>query len=330
MDPTIRDTDARGDSARTRPPERRALITGGAGFVGVNTANHLIKNGWAVTLLDNLARPGTERNLKWILTRYPARVGFVKQDVMNTDAMAAHVRGQDAVLHFAVQPGDLEVNTRGSLNVLEAARVHNPDAPVVYTSTTKVYAPRADKNPCAETQAVDYRSPYASSKGAADEYVRDYARRFDMNTVVLRLSSVYGVHQYGNEDDAWVGRLAHSILRDRPVKIQGDGKEVRDLLDVRDLSALCATVIDKIAIARGEVYNAGGGAENQRTVLDVAGRIGELTRHEARLEFVERPDDEPEYYVSDIEKARRDLGWQPKLGLERGLRDLLEWAESAR
>ncbi|HET7338828.1 MAG TPA: NAD-dependent epimerase/dehydratase family protein [Candidatus Dormibacteraeota bacterium] len=333
MDPTIRDTDGRGDSARTRRPDRRALITGGAGFVGVNTANHLIKNGWAVTLLDNLVRPGTERNLKWILTRYPARVSFVKQDVRNADAIVAHVRDQDAVLHLAVEVGgtaDVDVDPRGTLNVLEAVRAHNHDAPVVYMSTSKVYAPLEDRAPCKETQPLALRGPYASSKGASDQHMRDYAHRFDMNTVVLRLSSIYGVHQYGNEDDGWVARFTHSILHDRPLTIHGDGKEVRDLLDVRDLSALCAAVIDKIGIARGEVYNVGGGGANQSSVLEVGDRIAELTGRQPRYDFAERREDDAAYYVSDIEKARLDLGWEPKIGVERGLRDLVAWAESLR
>jgi CDP-paratose 2-epimerase len=340
MDPTIRDTDGRGDSGRTRPPERRALITGGAGFVGVNVADHLIKGGWAIALLDNLARPGTERNLKWILTRYPTRVRFIKEDVRNADRIAAHVGGQDAVLHLAAHVGipaslddptaDFEVNARGTLNVLEAIRIHNHDVPVIFTSTARVYAPVEDGSPCKETQPLDFRSPYASSKGAADQYMLDYADRFDMNTVVLRLGSVFGAHQYGTEDDAWVAGLAHSILHDRMVRIAGDGTRVRDVLDVRDLSSACATVIDKIAIARGEVYNVGGGVDNRRSVLEVVDRIGELTGRKPRYEPTDSVGDKARDYVSDIDKARRDLGWQPSVGFDRGLRDLLAWAESIR
>lgn len=328
MDPTIRDTDGRGDARRTSQAGRRVLITGGAGFVGVNAAAQLIKEGWAVTLLDNLIRPGTERNLKWILTRQPTRVRFVKEDVRNVDAMAGHVRDQDAVLHLAAGMDD--VDPRGTLNVLEAARQHNHDVPLVYTSTSKVYGPRSENSPCQETQPLDPRGTYASSKGAADQHVRDYARNFDMNTVVLRLASVYGTHEYGNEHEGWVALFTHSILRDRELTIRGDGTEVRDLLDVRDLSAVLATVIDKIAIARGEVYNVGGGNENKRSVLEVVHQIGEVSGRKPRYDFGESPDDDTKYYVSDIEKARRDLGWEPKIDFDRGLRDLVAWAESVR
>lgn len=339
MDPTIRDRDGRSEARRTRPPERRILITGGAGFLGVNAAFHLIKQGWAVTLLDNLSRPGTERNLKSILTRYPTRVTFVRQDVRNAAALGENVKGQDAILHLAAQVAvttslidpntDFEVNARGTFNVLEAVRLHNRDAPLLFASTNKVYGTVDRGNgACDETQRLDFHSPYACSKGAADQYVHDYARVFGMNTVVLRQSCIYGAHEHGNEDQGWVSHFVQSILRDRPLTIYGDGTQVRDLLDVRDMSALYATVIDKIGIARGEVYNVGGGVENQRNLLEVIDQIGELTGRKPQLSFADRRNGDQQFYVSDIEKTRRDLGWKPKIDFDRGLRDLIAWTES--
>ena len=339
MDPTTRDTDGQGGPGKAKPAERRILITGGAGFLGVNAAIHLIKDGWGVTLLDNLSRPGTERNLKWVLTRYPTRVTFVKEDVRNADALGHHVQNQDAILHLAGQVAvttslldpntDFDVNARGTLNVLEAVRNHNHDAPVVFASTNKVYGKLDHKDgPCKEIQPLDFHSPYGCSKGAADQYVRDYARVFDMNTVVLRQSCIYGAHQYGTEDQGWVAHFVHSILKDRPLTIYGDGTQVRDLLDARDLSALYATVIDKIGIARGEIYNVGGGSENQRNLLEVIDQIGELTGRKPQFSFADWREGDQKYYVSDIEKARRDLGWEPKVDFDRGLRELIAWAES--
>jgi CDP-paratose 2-epimerase len=335
----MRDTDGQSDPSKARPAERRILITGGAGFLGVNAATHLIKDGWGVTLLDNLSRPGTERNLKWVLTRYPARVAFVKEDVRNTDALGQHVKNQDAILHLAgqvavttslVDPNtDFDVNARGTLNVLEAVRNHNHDAPLVFASTNKVYGKLDHKDgPCKETQPLDFHSPYGCSKGAADQYVRDYARVFGMNTVVLRQSCIYGAHQYGTEDQGWVAHFVHSILKERPLTIYGDGTQVRDLLDARDLSNLYGTVIDKIGIARGEIYNVGGGPENQRNLLEVIDQIGELTGRKPQYSFADWREGDQKFYVSDIEKARRDLGWEPKVEFDRGLRDLVAWAES--
>jgi CDP-paratose 2-epimerase len=339
MDPTMRDTDGQGNARKTKPSERRVLITGGAGFLGVNAAIHLVKEGWDVTLLDNLSRPGTERNLKWVLTRYPTRVAFVKEDVRNPDALAQHVKDQDAILHLAgqvavttslVDPNtDFDVNARGTLNILEAVRNHNHDAPLVFASTNKVYGKLDHKDgPCKETQPLDFHSPYGCSKGAADQYVRDYARVFDMNTVVLRQSCIYGAHQYGTEDQGWVAHFVHSILKNRPLTIYGDGTQVRDLLDARDLSNLYATVIDKIGIARGEIYNVGGGAENQRNLLEVIDQVGELTGRKPQYSFADWREGDQKFYVSDIEKARRDLGWEPKVDFDRGLRELIAWAES--
>lgn len=338
MDPTLRSAQ-RPDSQLSGEPERRVLITGGAGFLGVNAALHLIKDGWHATLFDNLSRPGTERNLKWLLTRYPTRVTFVKQDVRDAAALAEHVRGQDAILHLAAQVAvttslvdpstDFDVNARGTLNVLEAVRMHNREAPVVFASTNKVYGKLEHNNgPCGESQPIDFHSPYGCSKGAADQYVRDYARCFDMNTVVLRQSCIYGAHQYGTEDQGWVAHFVHSILRERPLTIYGDGTQVRDLLDARDLSALYALVIDKIAITRGEIYNVGGGVENARNLLEVIDQIGELTGRKPQYSFSDWREGDQAYYVSDVGKAERDLGWEPAIDFDRGLRDLIAWAES--
>src|SRR5437867_9932698 len=246
MDPNARYVEVRverlGDDA-----ERSDVISCEAGFLSVHAAAHLIKEGWHVTLLDNLSRPGTERNLKWLITRYPNRVTFIKEDVRNATALAEHVREQDAVLHLAGQVAvttslvdpetDFDVNARGTLNMLEAVRANNRDAPFVFSSTNKVYG-KLDKNnsACKETQPLDFHSPYGCSKGAADQYVRDYARCFDMNTVVLRQSCIYGAHQYGTEAQGWVAHFVHSILKDRGLTIYGDGTQVRDLLDARDLS----------------------------------------------------------------------------------------------
>lgn len=343
MDPTkfVTDKDPV-EEARTRAsqqPQRRILITGGAGFLGVNAAIHLIKEGWDVTILDNLSRPGTERNLKWLLTRYPHRVTFVKEDVRNPSALGEHVKDQNAILHLAGQVAvttslvdpltDFEVNAYGTFNLLEAVRIHNPEAPFLFSSTNKVYG-KLDHNsgPCKESQAIDFHSPYGCSKGSADQYVRDYARCFQMNTVVLRQSCIYGAHQYGTEDQGWVAHFVHSILKDRALTIFGDGKQVRDLLDARDLSAMYSVAIEHIDKTRGEIYNVGGGPENQRNLLEVIDQIGELTGKKPQYTFADWREGDQKSYVSDISKAKRVLDWEPRIAFEEGLRDLIGWAET--
>ncbi|TMC53820.1 MAG: NAD-dependent epimerase/dehydratase family protein [Chloroflexi bacterium] len=339
MDPSERVSKTRSRPPVPAEPERRILITGGAGFLGVNAAVHLVKDGWYVTLLDNLSRPGTERNLKWVLTRYPNRIAFIKEDVRNASALPEHVSNQDAILHLAGQVAvttsladpntDFDINARGTLNVLEAVRLHNHDAPLVFASTNKVYGKLDHNNgPCKEGQPIDFHSPYGCSKGSADQYVRDYARCFQMNTVVLRQSCIYGSHQYGTEDQGWVAHFVHSILKGRPLTIYGDGTQVRDLLDARDLSSLYALAIDKIGITRGEIYNVGGGPKNQRNLLEVIDHIGGLTQRKPEYSFAEWREGDQKYYVSDISKAQVDLGWEPQIAFDSGLRDLIKWAES--
>ncbi len=318
---------------------RNLLITGGAGFLGVNAADHMIRAGWRVTVLDNLSRGGTERNLAWLTDHHAGAVTFIKEDVRNAQALAPHVKDADAVLHLAAQvavttslvdpTADFEVNAGGTVNVLEAVRRHNREAPVVFASTNKVYGKLGKSNAaCKETQPLDFHSPYGCSKGAADQYVRDYARCFDMNTVVLRQSCIYGAHQYGTEDQGWVAHFVHSILKDRPLTIYGDGKQVRDLLDARDLSRLYETAIERIDATKGEIYNVGGGPRNQRNLLEVIERIGQLTGREPRYSFADWREGDQEFYVSDVSKAKEKLEWEPEIDFDDGLRDLIGWAKT--
>ncbi|HEY6875997.1 MAG TPA: GDP-mannose 4,6-dehydratase [Candidatus Dormibacteraeota bacterium] len=319
---------------------RRALITGGAGFLGVNAASHLAGRGWQVTLLDNLSRDGARRNLEWLQAHHSGQVEFVKEDLRNYPGLEPHVKGQDAVLHLAGQVAvttslidpiaDFEINARGTLNLLEATRRQSPEAAFVFASTNKVYGKLPENNrACKETQPIDFHSPYGCSKGAADQYVRDYARCFHMNTVVLRQSCIYGAHQYGTEDQGWVAHFVHSILHDRPLTIYGDGTQVRDLLDARDLSRLYELVIDRIADARGEIYNAGGGPENQRNLLQVIEAVGRLTEKKPVYSFAEWREGDQTYYVSDITKLQQQLGWRPEISFDQGLDDLVRWAATA-
>src|SRR3989454_8696935 len=318
---------------------RRVLITGGAGFLGVNAAAHLIERGWHATILDNLSRAGTERNLRWIITKHAAGITFIKEDVRNAGALDEHVKNQDAILHLAAQVAvttslidpatDFDINARGTLNLLEAARKSSRDAPLVFAATNKVYGKLDHKSgPCKETQPLDFHSPYGCSKGTADQYVRDYARCFHMNTVVLRQSCIYGAHQYGTEDQGWVAHFVHSILDDRPLTIYGDGTQVRDLLDARDLTALYEIAIERIDATRGQIYNVGGGEPNQRNLLEVIDQIGELAGKKPQFTFSDWREGDQAYYVSDVSKAKADLAWEPGIQFDRGLKDLVAWAAS--
>ena len=298
----------------------------------------MIDAAWHVTLLDNLSRPGTERNLKWLINQYPTHTTFIKGDVRNATALSDHVKNQDAILHLAGQVAvttslkdpvtDFDVNAGGTLNLLEAVRKNNPEAPFVFASTNKVYGKLENNNvACKESQPIDFHSPYGCSKGAADQYVRDYARCFHMNTVVLRQSCIYGAHQYGTEDQGWVAHFVHSILNDRPLTIYGDGTQVRDLLDARDLSAIYESVIENIDKTSGEIFNVGGGPANQRNLLEVIDQIGHITNTKPDYAFADWREGDQTYYVSDITKLGVHLNWKPTIDFNLGLHDLVDWAK---
>ncbi len=332
------------------PPS--ALITGGAGFIGSNLADALASDGWVVWIFDLLARPGVERNLAWLQERHGGRIRFIRGDVRDFPAVAEAVRQAEVVFHLAAQVAvttslidprtDFEINALGTLNVLEAARQARHRPIVLYTSTNKVYGAMEEVPVVEEAtryryadrpfgidegQPLDFHSPYGCSKGAADQYVRDYARIYGLPTVVFRMSCIYGPRQFGTEDQGWVAHFVISAMTGRPITIYGDGKQVRDLLFVTDLVAAMRAAVERIDRTAGQVYNIGGGPEHTLSVWHEFAPL--LT------EILDRPLDPPAFgpwrpgdqkvYVSDIRKAMRDLDWRPQVGVREGLTRLAEW-----
>ena len=313
---------------------KHILVTGGAGFVGVNVADHFARRGWAVTVLDNLSRAGTDRNLAWLRER--SQVTALKADVRDASAVAVAVRGKDAVVHLAAQVAvttsltdpvtDFEVNALGTLHVLEAVRQKAPDATLVFASTNKVYGNlEAVDGPVDEGRPLDFHSPYGCSKGAADQYVRDYARCYGLRTVVFRESCIYGQHQYGTEDQGWVAHFMHAVIRGRPITIYGDGHQVRDLLDVRDLVRLYELALERIDDCAGRVFNVGGGHANARSVLEVVKATESLLETPATYSFSEWREGDQRYFVSDVTQVGAALGWKPEIGADEGMEHLARW-----
>ncbi len=329
-----------------------ALITGGAGFIGSNLADALAADGWVVWIFDLLARPGVDRNLAWLQERHGGRIRFIRGDIRDFPAVAEAVRQVDVVFHLAAQVAvttslvdprtDFEINALGTLNVLEAARQARHRPIILYTSTNKVYGAMEDVPVVEEAtryryadrpfgiderQPLDFHSPYGCSKGAADQYVRDYARIYGLPTVVFRMSCIYGPRQFGTEDQGWVAHFVISAVAGRPITIYGDGKQVRDLLFVADLVAAMRAAVERIDRTAGQIYNIGGGPEN---ALSVWHEFAPLL-----AEILGRPLDPPTFgpwrpgdqkvYISDIRKAMRDLDWRPQVGVREGLRRLVEW-----
>lgn len=335
----------------------RALITGGAGFVGSNLARRLLETGDEVTVLDNLVRPGAKRNLAWLTGLGGSQLRVVEADIRDAGAIRAAVAAKEAVFHFAAQvavtasvtdPGeDLDVNVRGTFNVLEAIRAlpaANRPA-LLLTSTNKVYGSMEDvpvlaqgqrhgyaaaPDGIAESQPLDFHSPYGCSKGAADQYVRDYARIYGLRTVVFRMSCIYGPRQWGTEDQGWVAHFLISAALGRPITIYGDGKQVRDILYVDDLVEACRRAIDRIELVSGEVFNLGGGPRNTISLLELLDWLTVRAPGPVATRFDDwRPGDQ-RVYVSDVRKARARLGWEPRVSVTAGLEALWGWVNENR
>jgi CDP-paratose 2-epimerase len=334
---------------RRRP---MVLITGGSGFVGANLADRLAATGERVMIYDNLSRPDVVRNLEWLQQRHGHRIETAIADVRDADALRETVRHASAVFHLAAQVAvtssiddpmaDFEVNARGTLNVLEAARRCPDPPPLLFASTNKVYgepfkAERlvedehryrpADGVPAAvdETCPLGLRSPYGCSKGAADQYVLDYAHVFRLRTVVFRMSCLYGPRQFGTEDQGWVAHFLIRALRGQPITIFGDGKQVRDLLYVDDAIDAYLRARARVDDLAGHVFNLGGGARNAASLLELLAHFRGLGLAPPPVRFAGwRPGDQ-RYYVSDTSKFERLAGWRARTSVVDGLGRLKRW-----
>lgn len=332
--------------------DRVVVVTGGAGFIGSNLADALLGAGERVIVYDNLSRPGTERNLRWLTQRHPQGLEVEVADIRDAKRVARVVQRAHTVFHLAAQVAvtssvtdpwyDFAVNAEGTLNVLQAARDASDPPVVLYTSTNKVYGAlvgvpvvlngtrylfEGRRVGITEEQALDFHSPYGCSKGAADQYVRDFARIYDLPTCVFRMSCIYGPRQFGNEDQGWVAHFVISALSGRPITVYGDGKQVRDILYVDDLIDLMLLSAERAREEPGRIYNVGGGAGNSISLIELLDLLErELGRKVERRHAPWRPGDQ-RIYVSDIDKLRRELGWAPRVTKEEGLRRLIAWIE---
>ncbi len=328
------------------------LITGGAGFIGSNYVHRLLARGERVTVYDNLSRPGAEVNLAWLRETFGHDAfTFVQGDVRDAALLTATAARADVIVHLAAQVAvttsvdhprqDFEINALGTFNVLEAARLSGRAPILLYASTNKVYGGMEEvvieeqatrytyrdfPHGIPETYPLDFHSPYGCSKGTGDQYVRDYARIYDLPTVVFRQSCIYGPRQFGVEDQGWVAWFIIAAVTGRPITIYGDGKQVRDLLYVDDLLDAYDAAVAHIERARGQVYNVGGGPSNQLSVWrEFAPILEQLLGRAIPVSWGDwRPGDQ-RIYVSDTRKAARELGWQPRVRVQEGIRRLYTW-----
>ena len=337
---------------------RPILVTGGAGFIGANLSDALAAEGHAVIVYDALSRPGVEANLAWLRRRHGSRILPVVADIRDAEEIARAVAEAAAVFHFAAQVAvttslmnpraDMEINLLGTVNLLEALRALPRPVPLLYASTNKVYGDLPDialeavgdaylpvdpglrSRGIGEARPLDFHTPYGCSKGAADQYVLDYARSFGLPAAVLRMSCIYGPRQMGNEDQGWVAHFLIRALAGEPVTLYGDGRQVRDILHVRDVVAVYRAALARIEAISGHAFNIGGGPGNAVSLLRLldhaAGLIGRPV--ERRFEAW-RPGDQ-RYYVSDTSHAVERLGLAPFTPWREGVADLADWLATER
>ena len=330
----------------------KMFITGGAGFIGCNAADRFLRRGATVTIYDNLSRHGTRSNLAWLRARHGAEAfTLIEADVRDAERLAAAARGQDVIIHYAGQVTvttsvqdprfDFEANALGTFNALEAARLSGSNPIFMYSSTNKVYGGMEEvgliegetrysyrdfPNGVPETYPLDFHSPYGCSKGAGDQYVRDYARIYGLRSVVVRQSAIYGPRQFGIEDQGWIAWFIIAAVTGKPITIFGDGKQVRDVLYIDNLIDVYEAAIAQIDRVAGQVFNVGGGPNNTLTIWTETGPL--LEKMLGRKIPVGRGDWRPgdqRICVMDIRKAQSVLGWSPAISPLEGVQKLYQW-----
>ncbi len=332
------------------------LLTGGCGFLGANLAADALAHGDALCVLDNLSRTGSEQNLAWLRSQGDFR--FERADIRDANVVEQLVRDfrPATVFHLAAQVAmttsiadpraDFETNALGTLNVLEAVRKHAPAAAVIYSSTNKVYGDlewvRYEEtetryvapdypNGFDESLALDFASPYGCSKGAADQYMLDYARTYDLRTVVFRHSSMYGGRQFATHDQGWVGWFCGQALAQQggtlrePFTIAGTGKQVRDVLHADDMKRLYRAALAHIDRAKGRAFNIGGGMSSSLSLLELFGLIEELLAARPRFERLPPRHSDQKVFVADTRRAAELLDWRPQVSAREGIAATLAW-----
>jgi CDP-paratose 2-epimerase len=330
---------------------RKWIITGGAGFIGCHAASRFHQAGDKVIVVDNMSRRGADANVAWL--REQGLTDIITADIRDKDAMQAVVHAHadaDAVLHLAAQVAvttsvvdpraDFDTNALGTFNVLEAVRLAGGKPAVLYSSTNKVYGnlehvkvvERNERyayedlpNGVNEEEPLDFHSPYGCSKGAGDQYVRDYSRIYDLKTVVFRQSCIYGTRQFGIEDQGWIAWFCLATNRGQQFTIFGDGKQIRDTLWVGDLIDAYEAAIERIDDVKGEIFNVGGGPSNTLSLRELVAILEAHFGRKLNPPFADwRPGDQ-KVFVADVRKAERLLGWSPKVSTTDGVAKLLEW-----
>lgn len=330
---------------------KKVFITGGAGFIGTNTCDYYLKKGYSVYILDNFTREGSKLNAKYLSSKYKNLI-VIKGDIRSISKKTEEIiKSCDLIFHFAGQVAvttsienpleDFIVNTGGTLNMLEIARKSQLNPIFIYSSTNKVYGGLSNlkivekktrysfkdlPEGVSESCNLDFHSPYGCSKGAADQYVRDYHRIYGLRTIVFRQSCIYGPHQYGMADQGWIAWFILALLKGKEITIYGDGKQVRDVLYIDDLVRAYDLAVKKINKTAGNIYNIGGSRKNSISVWSEFKPILEsLFGKKIKEQFDDWRAGDQKIYVSDIRKAEKDFKWKPRITPAQGIKRTFMW-----
>jgi CDP-paratose 2-epimerase len=336
--------------------KEKYFITGGCGFLGSNIASEIIKNDGKLIIFDNLSRLGSTKNKEWLENQ--GEFQFIHGDVRNQNDVekAIKLNKPDVIYHLAGQVAmttsienprmDLEVNVQGSFNVLEAVRVYSPESTIIYSSTNKVYGDLEQftyleeetryickEHPSGFDESInlEFHSPYGTSKGSADQYMLDYARIFDLKTLVFRHSSMYGGRQFATCDQGWVGWFVQKAIEIKegtlkgPITISGNGKQVRDLLYASDMVSLYLNAAIKIDSIQGEAFNIGGGMINSFSLIELFSFLESELDIKMKFTNLPRRESDQKIFVADCTKVRNQIGWKPEVTKENGVRKMFDW-----
>tara|TARA_R110002072_G_scaffold1989_2_gene16396 strand:- start:110170 stop:111189 length:1020 start_codon:yes stop_codon:yes gene_type:complete len=334
------------------------LITGGCGFLGSNLAEEVLKRGEELVIFDNLYREGTEKNLEWL--RSLGDFKFYRNDIRNRDDVHYCIKNEkpDVIFHVAGQVAmttslerprfDNEINVGGSLNVLEAVKEHCPNTAIIYSSTNKVYGDLEDleyvetdtrytipqfSKGLPETINLDFRTPYGCSKGAADQYMKDWAKCYGLKTVVFRHSSIFGGRQFSTFDQGWIGWFVSRAVETQrgnlkePFTIQGNGKQVRDVLFSEDIVKCYWAALENIEKTKGQSFNIGGGIDNSLSILELFEKLEKELNIKLNYKKLEPRQSDQKVFVADISKAKEYFNWEPQVKTQEGLQKMIDWVK---
>ncbi|MBI3813173.1 MAG: NAD-dependent epimerase/dehydratase family protein [Nitrospinae bacterium] len=337
---------------------KKVLVTGGCGFLGSHVCEFFVKKGIEIVSYDNmtkheLTRTGfaaeSARNYNWNYLK-GLGINMVKADIKNLEELMEHAHGCDYIIHTAAQPAmtiswedpllDITTNIMGTFNVLETARTLK--IPVVSCATIHIYGNKinetlreAGKKYSREPDSIDENyptmggtlTPLHASKAAGDIYVKVYIDTYKIEAASFRLTGIYGTRQFGGEDHGWVANLSIRSVLDWPITIFGNGKQVRDIIYVTDI---CDAFDAFYKNRKPGIYNIGGGRDTAISLLECIDILEDINGKRPEVKFAPDRHGDLRYFVCNIDKAKKELGWSPKIMPKDGIRKLVDWIKDNR